>query len=232
MGAFREALTDSDREWIGKQKVYFVSTAPLDKGGHVNLSPKGYDSMCILSGTRLLLLDGRGSGCETISHLRENKRITVMLCAFEGNPRIMRLFGTGAVYEPGSPEFDALFEEHYSAEWKDPGRFNFVRSIIDVKLHLVGQSCGFAVPFMDFKAERSTLVDYMKNKSADSLAASCIRDNTLSLDGIPSFLNGTDPSAAARKRSLAGLADHVLPWVGGAALGAAIALAATKHAFK
>ncbi|KAJ1670177.1 hypothetical protein GGF38_001704, partial [Coemansia sp. RSA 25] len=159
-------------------------------------------------------------------------RITVMLCAFEGNPRIMRLFGTGAVYEPGSPEFDALFEEHYSAEWKDPGRFNFVRSIIDVKLHLVGQSCGFAVPFMDFKAERSTLVDYMKNKSADSLAASCIRDNTLSLDGIPSFLNGTDPSAAARKRSLAGLADHVLPWVGGAALGAAIALAVTKHAFK
>ncbi|KAJ2240982.1 hypothetical protein GGI13_007492 [Coemansia sp. RSA 455] len=146
----------------------------------------------------------------------------------------MRLFGTGTVYEPGSPEFDSLFEQHYSKEWKDPGHFNFVRSIIDVKLHLVGQSCGFAVPFMDFKADRPTLVNHLKNKSTDSLMSSCRRDNTLSLDGIPSFLNGTDPStaASARKPTLSELADRILPWVGGAALGAAIALAATKAALK
>ncbi|KAJ1815226.1 hypothetical protein LPJ75_002445, partial [Coemansia sp. RSA 2598] len=95
MGTFRQALSDSDKEWIRKQKVYFVSTAPLSKSGHVNASPKGYDTLRILDSNRIVFLDGRGSGCETISHLRENGRITVMLCAFEGPPRIMRLFGTG-----------------------------------------------------------------------------------------------------------------------------------------
>ncbi|KAJ2476558.1 hypothetical protein EV174_004892 [Coemansia sp. RSA 2320] len=232
MGNFREALTDSDREWIAKQKVYFVATAPLEKDGHVNLSPKGYAGLRILSSTRLILLDGRGSGCETIAHLRENKRITVMLCAFESSPRIMRLFGFGTVYEPGSSEFDSLFEEHYAAEWKDPDRFKFVRSIIDIDLQLVGQSCGFAVPFMDYKSDRSTLVDYMKPKSADSLAFSRSRDNTFSLDGIPSFLNGTDSISVARKRSLLAMANHLLPWIGGAALGAAAALAVARNAFK
>ncbi|KAJ2899811.1 hypothetical protein IWW38_000841 [Coemansia aciculifera] len=229
MVTFREALTDADREWIAKQKVFFVSTAPLDKGGNVNSSPKGYNSMAILSGTRVLYLDGRGSGCETISHLRENKRITIMFCAFEGPPRIVRLFGIGTVHEPGSSEFDSLFEEHYSAEWSDPGRFKFVRSIIDIKLHLVSQSCGYAVPVMEFKTERSTLVDYMKNKSTDALVTMCVRDNTLSIDGVPSFLNGTDPGSATRWRSLA---DSIVPWVGGAALGAAAALVVAKHALK
>ncbi|KAJ2167688.1 hypothetical protein GGH16_003853, partial [Coemansia sp. RSA 560] len=125
MGSFRDALTESDQEWIRKQKVYFVATSPQGSDGHVNTSPKGYDSLRILNSKRIVLLDGRGSGCETISHLRENGRITIMMCAFEGGPRIMRLFGRGVVYEPGQPEFDELFEEHFASEWRDPDRFKF-----------------------------------------------------------------------------------------------------------
>ncbi|KAI9500985.1 hypothetical protein BX070DRAFT_240200 [Coemansia spiralis] len=207
MGAFRQALTKSDKEWVAKQKVFFVASAPLQKGGHVNVSPKGYSSLRILDDNRVIFLDGRGSGCETISHLRENQRITIMMCAFDGPPRIMRLFGKGSVYEPGSAEFDELFEKHYAEEWKDPGKFKFVRSIIDVQVHLVGQSCGFAVPFMEYKSDRSTLVEHHKNKTKEMQSKSRIRDNSFSIDGIPSFLEGTSPGPTAAKRKMTGVLE-------------------------
>ncbi|KAJ2289159.1 hypothetical protein IWW55_006352 [Coemansia sp. RSA 2706] len=232
MGSFRSALTDSDRAWIAKQKVYFVATAPQGKGGHVNSSPKGYDSLRVLDSNRIVLLDGRGSGCETIAHLRENGRITLMLCAFEGAPRIMRLFGRGAVYEPGSAQFDSLFAEHFADGWRDPGRFKFVRSIIDVQVELIGQSCGFAVPFMDFRAERETLVSHHKGKSDEARMRSRAENNTASIDGIPSFLDGTDSGAALAKRRAASIVNTALPWAGGAALGAVLAMAAVRGAFK
>ncbi|KAJ2372912.1 hypothetical protein GGI05_007560, partial [Coemansia sp. RSA 2603] len=221
--------------WIRKQKIYFVTTAPLAKRGHVNASPKGYDSLRVLANDRMVLLDGRGSGCETISHVRENGRITVMMCAFEGPPRIMRFYGTAVVYEPGQPEFESLFAEHYAADWSSPDRYNFVRSIIDVRLHRVGKSCGFAVPFMDFQKERSTLVEYYKGKSDDVLASKCARDNSFSIDAIPSYLANSHsaPSATTNiKRSVASAAGAMLPWVGGAVVGAAIALAAVRNALK
>ncbi|KAJ1719912.1 hypothetical protein LPJ53_005399 [Coemansia erecta] len=235
MGSFTDTLSDADIEWIHKQKVYFVSTAPLAKNGHVNASPKGYDSLRVLANDRMLMLDGRGSGCETIAHLRENARITVMMCAFEGPPRIMRFFGTAVVYEPGQPEFERLFAEHYAADWDSPDRLKFVRSIIDMRLHRVGKSCGFAVPFMEFQKERPTLVDYYKNKSDEVLASKSDRDNSFSIDGIPSYLAGTRsaPSGVSTiKRSVASAAGAMLPWVGGAAVGAAIALAAVRNALK
>ncbi|KAJ2863333.1 hypothetical protein GGI22_001981 [Coemansia erecta] len=232
MGSFRMALTDADKEWIAKQKVYFVATAPLDKNGHVNLSPKGYLSMQIVGDNRIILLDGRGSGCETISHLRENQRITIMMCAFDGPPRIMRLFGNGAVSEPGSTQFEELFQKHYAEEWDDPNKFKFVRSIIDIQVHLVGQSCGYAVPFMEYKSDRKTLVEHQSKKTKEKLDTSRVRDNTFSIDGIPSFLDGTAPGKAAAKRKASGIIRAILPWVGGAALGAGVAAAVFKNAAK
>ncbi|KAJ2717259.1 hypothetical protein H4R19_000011 [Coemansia spiralis] len=232
MGQFREAMTDADQAWAQQQKVVFVATAPMGGDGHVNASPKGYDTLRILSARRIALLDGRGSGCETIAHLRENGRITVMLCAFEGPPRIMRLFGRGVVHEPGSPGFDALFEPHFAAGWRDPDRFKLVRSIIDVELDRVGVSCGFGVPLMEYRDDRPTLVNYAKSKSDAELAQKRVRDNTLSIDGIPSFLDGTDPGAAQRRRRrrrrLAAAAETALPWLGGVALGAALALVVAR----
>ncbi|KAJ2158424.1 hypothetical protein GGF46_003775 [Coemansia sp. RSA 552] len=225
MGSFRESLTDADRAWIEQQKVYFVATAPLSGSGRVNASPKGYDSLRVADANRIILLDGRGSGCETIAHVRENGRITIMMCAFEGAPRIMRLLGHASVYEPGSPQFDELFEEYFAAHWRDPARFKFVRSIIDVHVDLVGQSCGFAVPLMDYQSDRQTLVKYQAGKSDAELAKRRAEYNTTSIDGIPSYLNGTDSgmgSAALR------LARRALPWAGAAAFGAAVALAVAR----
>ncbi|KAJ2355847.1 hypothetical protein IWW50_001988 [Coemansia erecta] len=232
MGSFRDALSESDQEWIAKQKVFFLATAPQGSNGHVNTSPKGYDSLRVLDSNRIVLLDGRGSGCETISHLRENGRITIMMCAFEGPPRIMRLFGRGVVHEPGTPEFDALFEQHFAAEWRDPDRFKFVRSIIDVQLELVAQSCGFAVPLMDYKDERITLVNYQRNKSDEARARSRVENNSVSIDGIPSYLEGTDAGLALTKRRVSSVVNALLPWAGGAALGAALAVAAARSAFR
>ncbi|KAJ1966361.1 hypothetical protein GGI12_000141 [Dipsacomyces acuminosporus] len=227
MGSYRKGLSEGDKGWIRKQKMFFVATAPLKAGGHVNASPKGYDCFRILDDNRVIFLDGRGSLCEMIAHLRENKRITVMFCAFEGAPKIMRLYGTGAVHEPGTREFDALFEEHYADEWKDPGKFKFVRSIIDIKVYLVGQSCGYAVPNMEYKSDRSTLTDIYAKRSDELIAKKRLECNSISLDGIPSYLEGTDPGPWV-KNKLVKLADSAAPWVGGAAIGAALALAVVR----
>ncbi|KAI8326042.1 hypothetical protein GQ54DRAFT_131738 [Martensiomyces pterosporus] len=230
MGTFRKALTDSDKEWIRKQKVFFVASAPLDKSGHVNNSPKGYDCLRVLSSNRVIILDGRGSGCETIAHLRENKRVTLMFCAFEGPPRIMRLFGTGVVHEPGTAEFDSLFEEHYGEAWREQGKFNFVRSIIDINVHLVGQSCGYAVPYMEYKSDRNTLTDHCKSKSQEILASKAVSDNSCSLDGIPSYLKGTTHAGAWKRNRALRVLNDMAPWVGGAAVGAALATAVVRGA--
>src|SRR6476660_3502843 len=120
--------------------MFLDATEPASDGGRVNLSPKGYDTLRVLGPKRVAYLDLTGSGVETIAHLRENGRITLMACAFEGNPRISRIYGRGAVHVAGSPEFDAL-----ASEFPDlPGR----RSIIDIAVEHVTTSCGFSVPLM------------------------------------------------------------------------------------
>ncbi|KAJ2724640.1 hypothetical protein GGI07_001792 [Coemansia sp. Benny D115] len=234
MGSFRDALTASDQEWIKKQPMYFVSTAPLAKDGHINCSPKGYDGLCILDSNRILLLDGRGSGCETIAHAQQNGRITIMFCSFDNTPRIMRVFGTATVHEPGSEQFAKLFAEHYADKWSDEEKRKFVRTIIDVKVHRVGQSCGYSVPVMELQKERKTLIDYYKTKSDEVLKEKCIKDNSWSIDGIPSMLQGTAGSSRmymARYWAARGL-EAAAPWIGGAVLGAAVALGVAKSYFK
>ncbi|TFK34649.1 hypothetical protein BDQ12DRAFT_689317 [Crucibulum laeve] len=168
MGKFFDAIPEFLFPWIKQQKMFWVATAPLGADGHVNISPKGYEgSFHILNEKQVWYEDLTGSGVETISHLKENGRITIMFNAFEGPPRICRLFGTGTVYEFGTPEYDTLLP----AESRQPGS----RSVIMVDVHKVGTSCGFSVPFFTFKAERPKLHNLLasKEKADIEAAASC-----------------------------------------------------------
>jgi hypothetical protein len=124
VGRVHDSLDDELASWIGRQQVFFVATAPSGDDGHVNLSPKGYDSFRVLSPRRVAYLDLTGSAVETIAHLRQNGRITIMFCAFTGKPRIVRLHGRGTVRRPGDDAFDELAGLFPSL----PG----ARSVIDV----------------------------------------------------------------------------------------------------
>ncbi len=165
------------RSFIEAQHVFFVGTAPAGADGHVNLSPKGYDCFRILGDNRVAYLDLTGSGAETIAHVRENQRITFMFCAFEGKPNIVRLYGTGAVHRPGDPEWDEL-----RSMFETDGA---VRSIITSDVHRTSSSCGFSVPFMDFREERSRLIDWAQDKSEEDLSDYWALKNSTSIDGLP-----------------------------------------------
>src|SRR5437016_9258320 len=124
------------QQWIEQQHLFFVATAPLSETGHVNCSPKGMDTFCVLGPRDVAYLDMTGSGIETVAHLRENGRIVFMFCAFAGPPKIVRLHGTGEVLTPGSPDYAklrALFSDY-------PG----ARAIVRVRLARIGDSCGYA----------------------------------------------------------------------------------------
>ena len=163
-------------QWWREQPVFFVATAPSGDAGHVNLSPKGLDTFRVLAGDRVAYLDLTGSGVETIAHLRDNGRITLMACAFEGNPRISRIYGRGAVHPAGSPEFDVL-----APQFPDlPGR----RSIIDVAIDRVTTSCGFAVPLMELVDDRERLIEWAKTKGDDGIVEYWGQKNALSIDGL------------------------------------------------
>jgi hypothetical protein len=173
-----DALTDELVDWMGRQSVFFVATAPVE-GGHVNLSPKGYDTFRVLDPTTVAYLDLTGSGAETIAHLRENGRITLMFCAFDGPPRILRLFGTGTARPKGTSGFDAL-----------AGRFSVVpgaRSIVSVDVERIQTSCGYAVPFLDLREERPTLLQWAARRDDDTLAAYWRDRNATSIDGLPAL---------------------------------------------
>jgi Pyridoxamine 5'-phosphate oxidase len=164
-------------QWWSEQAVFFVATAPGGDAGHVNLSPKGLDTFRVLADDRVAYLDLTGSGVETIAHVRDNGRITLMACAFGGNPRICRIYGRGVVHPFGSPEFDAL-----ALEFPDlPGR----RSIIDVAIERVTTSCGYGVPLLDLVDDRERLVEWAKAKGDDGVTAYWENKNTLSIDGLP-----------------------------------------------
>ncbi|GIK78654.1 MAG: pyridoxamine 5'-phosphate oxidase [Actinomycetes bacterium] len=152
MGKVFDEISDHLRGWIGRQALFFVATAPLDGEGHVNVSPKGpVGSLAVLGPRRIAYLDVNGSGSETIAHLRENGRICVMLCAFEGPPRIVRLHGRGEAIQLGDPRFDELLA---AAEFEDPSIPEARRSIVDVEVTRISDSCGYGVPLMSFDGLR------------------------------------------------------------------------------
>ncbi|KAG0372835.1 hypothetical protein BGX24_012514 [Mortierella sp. AD032] len=185
MGEFWDDISENHAEWIKKQKLVFVGTSPLDPNGKVNLSPKGYDCFRVIGPSQVCYLELTGSGIETQSHVEENKRITIMFCAFEGAPRIMRLFGTGTVHRVGTPGFDTLFNTHYSSDNCDIHASTGKRAIILVDVYKVGSSCGYGVPYFEYKGSRPTLTNYWGKKSEGQVADYWVLKNTTSLDGLP-----------------------------------------------
>lgn len=189
MGKVHDGIDDDLRRWIEQQHVFFVATAPLAADGHVNCSPKGLDSLRILGPREAAYIDLTGSGAETIAHLRENARIVLMLCAFVGPPKIVRLHGRGTVLEPGSGAFDRLRE----AFPNHPG----TRAIIHVDVTRVSDSCGYAVPLMDFRSDRPTLNKWAESKGPDALETYRRQKNAVSIDGLPALAGS--PAAAVRE---------------------------------
>ncbi|PRQ70337.1 hypothetical protein AAT19DRAFT_11086 [Rhodotorula toruloides] len=159
MGAFYDQIPESLIPWIKEQKVFWVASAPLSAAGTVNVSPKvgtGYDCLTIASTTAVWYVDMTGSGNETISHMREpgNGRLTILFNAFEGPPRILRLFGHASILPRDSAQFNALLPPG------DKRRLPGVRAVVWMEVERVGTSCGYAVPFMEFVGERSRLKDH------------------------------------------------------------------------
>ena len=176
-------------QWWCEQPMFFVATAPSGNAGHVNVSPKGLDTFRVLGDNRVAYLDLTGSGVETIAHLRDNGRITLMACAFNGNPRISRIYGQGTVHPVGTAGFDEL-----ASEFPDlPGR----RSIIDVAIERVTTSCGYAVPLMDLVDDRDRLLDWAKGKGEDGIVAYWENKNAESIDGLPGLSTGIHAGPSA-----------------------------------
>lgn len=177
MGKSYAELDDGLREFIGRQHVFFVATAPLASEGHVNLSPKGLDTFRVLGPTRVAYLDLTGSGVETVAHLRENGRLTLMFCAFDGPPRILRLFGRGRAVEPGDEGFDEV-RRNFPAY---PG----TRAVVILEVERIADSCGFAVPLYEYAGERRQLTDWAERKGAEGLRHYRSEKNRRSIDGLP-----------------------------------------------
>jgi len=177
MGDRFSTLSPELAQWWKQQALFFVATAPSGAGGHVNLSPKGLDTFRVLADDRVAYLDLTGSGVETIAHVRDNGRITIMACAFSGNPRISRIYGRGTVHPVGSPEYAELAPEFTDV----PG----ARAIIDVAIERVTTSCGYAVPTMDLVDDRDRLIEWAKAKGDDGLVDYWANKNAVSIDGLP-----------------------------------------------
>jgi hypothetical protein len=176
MSKLLDCIDDKLADWIGRQHVFFVATAPLSADGHINCSPKGGDSFRVLGPQEIVYHDYTGSGAETIAHLRENGRIIVMFCAFDGKPQIVRLHGRGDVLTPESLEFDALA----ALFPPNPGS----RSIIRVRIDRVSTSCGYAVPTYDFREERTALDKWAIAKGEQGLETYRAAKNAASIDGL------------------------------------------------
>jgi hypothetical protein len=171
------------REFVLSQPVFFVASAPNGPDGHVNLSPKGMSgSLVVLDEHRVAYLDFTGSGAETVAHLRENGRITLMFCAFAGPPKIVRFHGHGVYVRPDDPGFAELY-----AAFPPPGSEHGLRGIVDVAVIRVSDSCGYAVPFMEYTDDRTLLTEWASHRSDEDLDDYRKRKNSYSIDGLPAL---------------------------------------------
>jgi hypothetical protein len=179
MGKVFDGIDGRLAAWIGRQRMFFVGTAPSGADGHVNVSPKGpIESLRILDPHTVAYLDVIGSGAETIAHLRDNGRIVVMLCAFEGPPRIVRLHGRGEVLPPDAVGFDGV--------QMPPGT---ERAVIRVAVERIADSCGYGVPVMRFEGHRPQYAKWAESKrrkgGEGALEDYMVRHNERSIDGLP-----------------------------------------------
>ncbi|MFE9425369.1 pyridoxamine 5'-phosphate oxidase family protein [Kitasatospora sp. NPDC006697] len=183
MGKTYERIDGRLRSFIESQPVFFTATAPLAGDGHINLSPKGRSgTLVVLDELTLAYLDFGGSHAETIAHLRENGRITLMWCAFTGPPTVVRVHGRGEAVFRDDPRFAGLLDRFDPSA--DGGG---LRAIVLVRAERVSDSCGFAVPFMDYREERTLHSEYFGRKSEPEFAEYCARKEYVgsSVDGLP-----------------------------------------------
>ena len=180
MGKFHDSIQPHHKEFIEKQHIFFVATAPLSANGRINLSPKGLDCFRVLSETRVAYMDLISSGNETSAHTLENGRITIMFCSFEGNPNILRLYGKGFTVirdTNGWNEYSSHFNIYPST-----------RQIIVADIDLVQTSCGFGVPLFEYTGERDKHFEWAEKKGEIGLKEYVREKNLKSLDGLPTDL--------------------------------------------
>ncbi|MEO6329136.1 MAG: pyridoxamine 5'-phosphate oxidase family protein [Ginsengibacter sp.] len=180
MGKLHNSIKSAHKEFIEKQHIFFVSTAPLSAGGRINLSPKGLDCFRVLSENSVAYMDLISSGNETSAHTLENGRITIMFCSFDGPPNILRLYGKGFTVLPATEEW-----EIYSPQFRIyPG----TRQIIVANIDLVQTSCGFGVPYFNYVGERDIHFEWAEQKGKEGLLDYMQTNNLKSLDGLPTSL--------------------------------------------
>lgn len=187
MGRTYDEIDERWREWIARQPMFFVASAPLAADGHVNVSPKGpIGTLRVLDGHTVAYLDVVGSGAETIAHLRENGRIVVMLCAFEGAPRTLRLHGRGEAVMPGDARYAALLDR---CRFEEPGGDEARRAVVVVHVDRIADSCGYGVPLMSYEGERPHYAAWAQKKvragGPDALARYQEEHNLETIDGLP-----------------------------------------------
>lgn len=178
MGKQYEALSERLFEFIAKQKIFFVGTATGDS--RVNVSPKGMDSFRVLNNNRVIWLNVTGSGNETSAHVQQDPRMTIMFCAFEGPPLILRLYGTARVVHKNDDDWEELFT-HFNPL---PG----ARQIFDLSIELVQTSCGMSVPDYAYAGDRELLSDWARGKGDDGLKQYWEEKNQSSIDNIPTHI--------------------------------------------
>ena len=187
MAKVYEAISEHQREWIARQALFFVGSAPLASDGHVNVSPKGpIGSLRVLDDHTVAYLDVVGSGAETIAHIRENGRVVVMLCAFDGPPRILRLHGTGEIVLAGDERFAEVMERWGFEPFEVPESH---RAVIVVHVTRVADSCGYGVPLMAYAGERphqaASSSKRVRVHGPDAYIAYQREHNAASIDGLP-----------------------------------------------
>ncbi len=177
MGEIKDSITLKQQDFIKKQHMFFVATAPDEKSGRINLSPKGLDSFRVLSDNTVAYLDITGSGNETAAHIAQNGRITFMFCSFEGAPNILRLYGHAKVLLPGSSEWDEIIDQFEPL----PG----ARQIFLAHISGAQDSCGFGIPVYTHVEERAQLTTWANTMGPEKLEAYRAENNKLSIDGLP-----------------------------------------------
>jgi Pyridoxamine 5'-phosphate oxidase len=203
MAKLFDSIDDNIRAFIEAQTMFFVGTAPSGDDGHVNVSPKGGSNLFRVTGPLgFAYVDLMGSGIETVAHLRENGRIVIMFCAFEGPPKIVRLHGRGHPIQQGDPGFDAALAEF---DITDEQR-RAVRSVVSVEVTRVADSCGFVVPKMTYEGERDQLYRYADNRlrkeGPDAVRAYVSANNAESIDGLAGLeplVEGAEAVSSGRK---------------------------------
>lgn len=185
MAKVHSEITTELADWIAKQPLFFVASAPLSASGHVNVSPRGVHSLRILDPKQVLLLDLTGSGNETAAHLTENSRLTIMFCAFTDKPKILRLYGQAEAILPGHEQWHKLRAEF-------PESLVAVRQLFRLNISRIQTSCGFGVPLMDFVEQRQMLTEWSEKKDEQELMEYRQNKNAISIDGLAIPVNSSE----------------------------------------